>query len=239
MMLPVLFLILYMLPLLLTALLAVLLYRLIFRGRRWGMAISVALALAASCVQPVLDRIALWRDLDRYAADEIRPDRLILPPGRLLHLQEGNHAGVTCDAECPFDTLSFVTGSTELELRDAVDWPLNLWDMLPEADPAEPFPYRYAFVSVSTTSYAGMLGLTDLYRKPDWPDIGVSKGVHMLVEIPQDGVLDLTQAPVHFRRFNLQADLAMAPFWGIVSSSTIWPEVGTIFADLAAVTRPQ
>ncbi len=230
------FLIFYVLPLALTALVALVLYRLVFRRRRWGMAISVGLALALSSIPPVLDRVMLRRELARYAPDEIRPTRLTLAPGPLLHLQEANHAGVTCGAECAFDALPFVTESAVLDLRNhAAAGPLNLWDMLPAADRAQPFPYRYAFVSISTTSYAGMLGLIDHYRKPYWPEIGISKGAHMLVEIPESGVLDLARAPVHFRRFNLQADLAQAPFWGFAEHTAIFPEVGEIFADLAGV----
>lgn len=229
----ILFLVNYVLPLLLTAGLALLLYRLLRRRLRYAAPLSIGIALALSCAQPAYDWIMLRRDLARYAPDELRPETLQLAPGALLHLQEGNHRGVTCGPICAFSRLPFVTSSTTADLSlNSEDWPPDLWPLLPEADRSQPFPYRYAFISVSTFVYAKALGFDRDYRKPYWPLD--AKAVHMLVEIPPDGMLDLASATAHYRRFNMQVDMAEFPFWGIAVETVVRPEVPTIFAELAA-----
>lgn len=177
----ILFLVNYVLPLLLTAGLALLLYRLLRRRLRYAAPLSIGIALALSCAQPAYDWIMLRRDLARYAPDELRPETLQLAPGALLHLQEGNHRGVTCGPICAFSRLPFVTSSTTADLtRNSEDWSPDLWPLLPQADRSQPFPYRYAFISVSTFVYAKALGFDRDYRKPYWPSD--AKAVHMLVD---------------------------------------------------------
>lgn len=47
-------------------------------------------------------------------------------------------------------------------------------------------------------------------------------------------MLDLASATAHYRRFNMQVDMAEFPFWGIAVETVVRPEVPTIFAELAA-----
>ena len=231
----------YVLPLLITAALAWLLYRLVFRRRRWAILPSLVLALALSCIPALLDRMALSRDLAQYAADEIRPDRIALPPGPLLHLQESNHAGITCDWDCPFADLPFVTEITTDDLLrftdlqgDLLKAPIDLWRVSENPNRSQPYPYRYAFISVPTYWYATAIGVAD-YRKPYWPEDG--KGVHMLVELPPDGILDLRSATTHYRHFNIQTDLASYFFWGISGETVQDPPVSEMFQDIATASR--
>lgn len=231
------------LPPLITALLAWLLYRLVFRRRRWTILPSLFLALALSCVPALLDRSALNRDLARYAPDEITPDRIILPSGPLLHLQESNHAGITCDLDCPFSDLPFVSQVAIDDLRrltdeqgNPLDARLDLWSALDNPDRSQAFPFRYAFISAPVYWYATAIGVAD-YRKSYWPKDG--KGVHMLVELPPDGILDLTTAATHYLRFNIQTDLARYLFWGIGRQTEQQPSTSQIFQDLLAISQAE
>lgn len=239
----VIFLVQYVLPPLITAALAWLLYRLVFRRRRWAILPSLAIALLLSCIPALLDRTALSRDLAQYALDEIRPDRITLPPGPLLHLQESNHAGITCDLDCPFADLPFVTQVATDDLRrftdmqgDPLEAPLDLWSAVEHADRSRPFPYRYAFISAPTYWYAKAIGVAD-YRKPHWPRDG--KGAHMLIELPPDGMLDLQSATTQYRRFNIQRNRAYYFLWGIASETEQYPTVAEIFQDIANAARAE
>lgn len=234
----------------LTAVTTWLLYRFVFRRRLWSVVPSLAIALALSCIPAVIERLSIRSDLAGFAADEVRPGQLTLQPGSLLHVQDYNHAGLTChEQECPFAMLPFVTHAAEAEIDaitdpqgDPTGMPLDMWRLLEReipalADRSQPFPYRYAYISASVYWYATAIGAED-YRKPEWPENG--KGVHMLVELPADGLLDLTDdGSVHFRRFNLQDDLDDPLMWGIRSENVQTPTAEAIFQDLAQISAAE
>lgn len=232
----------YLLPLLLTGLLAWLVWRHGFRRRPRAIPLALGIAILLSCWPAAWDRLVIWRDLAALAQDEIRPERLALPPGPLLHLQNTNVAGVTCDTDCPFDTLPFASAVTTTDLQlvtslagDPASLPLDLWAALPDPDRSRPFPYRYVFISGPDYWYAEAMGATD-YRMPHWPES--SFGLHMLAEVPPDGLLDLAGETVLYRRFNIQEEQALWGFWGFASKTLQQPSPGMIFSDLRSRAHP-
>ncbi len=232
----------YGVPLIGTAILIVLIAKVVFRGAWWGWLLAAAGVIAASCVPWWLDRQELQREVAAFAPDEIIPDTLTLAPGALWHIEEGNHAGVTCSWECDFGDFPFVTkvdsGGVEYALQlGSSGQPIdrhNLWDGLYDVTraPGQDFPYQYAYIGLSIYRDYGVPQSGD-YRKPHWPASG--KGVHMLVVLPADGILDFATADVLYRRHNVQRDMAQPFFWGQATQTVQYPSTKMIFDDLHAV----
>ncbi|TRW95471.1 hypothetical protein FNJ84_15910 [Paracoccus sp. M683] len=233
----------YAVPLVLTAVLTLLIHRILSRrGWRWPILGATGIAVALSCLPALSDRVTMRRDLAALAPDSIRPDQLTLPPGRLLHLQNMNTAGITCREECPFAQLPFVSDVTVADIQRVTDpegyppsRPIDLWAALDNPDRNAPFPYSYAFISATSYWYAKGIGATD-YRLPHWPE--TTSGAHMLVSVPPDGQLDLAHATTHYRRLNLQLEQAEWGLWGFASRIRNIPSTGAIFDDLSTIAKP-
>lgn len=235
----------YLLSLLVTGLLTWGLYRLIARPLGWGGAAMLPIAgvvILCSNLPALIDRLDLRRDLAAYAPDEIRPASLSPPPGTLLHIRDGNHAGITCTTDCPFGTLPFVSSVTAVEEAPITGedgepdtLPINLWALIEEERGSGPFPYDYLFLSVPTYWYATAIGVPD-YRKPYWPEDG--KAAHLLIKAPADGMLDLITAETLYRRFSIQTDLDEYWSWGLKDTTDHAPTLNAIFQEIRSMTQP-
>ncbi|MEL6957907.1 MAG: hypothetical protein AAGL89_03005, partial [Pseudomonadota bacterium] len=232
----------YVVPLIGSLLLVWVLAVVVFRRRRWAWSASFICVAVASSVPWMMDRIALRQELAAYASDTIYPNRLRLEPGALWHIEEGNHAGVTCSWECDFTRLPFVTEVGEQDVGYALQLdtsgaPIdqhNLWDGLYdlEQQPGQAFPYQYAYIGLSQYRDFGVPQSGD-YRMPHWPETG--KGVHMLVRIPSDGMLNFETAEVLYRRYNVQREMALLLLWGVATETVQTPGTDAIFNDLVAI----
>ena len=209
----------------------------LLNGRRWwAWLLGVALAVGASCVSPVLQRMEDARVTEALAAQEIRPDRLALEPGSLIHLQDGNHAGITC-RPCDFAALPFVTHAETVSIHPVlID---NRGDLVarvnlnaPMVDRAERARFRYAFVSVPAFWYEGAPEAPPAwYPSPVPEDL---KGIHMLVALPPTGIVRPAEFAPLYLRINRQYDAERLFTWGLVTDTVQRPSTEEIFADLAA-----
>lgn len=220
----------------------------LLRGRRWRSLAAIAVVAAVAVTPTLLAKTQLERDLGKFASEEIRPDGLSLPPGALILIQPGNHAGLTCGFPC--DTLEPAPFVSELssDYGEYLVAPPNsdpigthdLWEGLRHAqglesiDRSVPFPYQYAFVS--TDAWRFPAAQTDgNYRMPHWPNN--AKGVHMLVSIPPNGILDFSQAQVHYRRFNIQEETKPFPFLGFATETVQTPTVNEIMQEVVSLSQ--
>lgn len=226
----------YAFLLLLTVVAAIVIWR-ILRSRMpyqsWLKPVALVAAVLLSCLLPALDHIAFWRDQQRLAEVEIRPDRLDLPPGALLHVEESNHAGVTCGYPCDFASLPFVTTTTTTNPSGYTETAdiLDLRDAISTSDQVE--PYRYAFISIAAYHYESLIGIS--WSESTLPED--VKGAHLLVELPANGLLDLKKARILYLRFNLQRDVSQYFFWGLIPRTENSPAVEDIFADLSRISH--
>jgi hypothetical protein len=229
-------------PLLLTAGLTAALALTVFAGMpaRWVLALGVAIAL--SCVPVAWKRHQLEKDVEALVQDEVWPANLVLEPGALLHLEPSNHAGLTCGRSCFDERAKFMTHVDTDEPARVFSWTSSeqlgvedLWDAIEAPDRSEPFPYKYLFLSTDAWRLSGP-GDDNSYRKPHWPKS--IQGVHMLVSIPETGVVDFDTAQVHYRRFNVQYEVPEYPYWGFVTKTQNKPYVDEIVSDLVAL-QPQ
>ncbi|HRM73328.1 MAG TPA: hypothetical protein PLI13_01275 [Paracoccus sp. (in: a-proteobacteria)] len=199
------------------------------------------MALAVLCVKPALDRLVFWYELGAFAADEIRPETLVLAPGALLWI-DGNYAGGACGWDCPLDELPFVTqieapNVFNPELDPGNPAILDLWQFLEAPDRTRPFGFRYAFISLGAFEYADAVGIPRT-RQETWPDYPM--GALVLVEVPESGLLDLRHAKTHFRRFTAQRDVgSYLMFGGLIDKTTNRPDVQDMVRDLVRVSRAE
>lgn len=227
--------------LLLSGFLTWLIHLFFFRGRRRGVVLALAATLALFCVKPTLDRLVFWHDLGAFAADEIRPKALVLPPGALLWI-DSNYAGGSCGWGCPLDELPFVTRLEAPNVFQPGLDPenpaiLDLRQFLDAPERTQPFGFRYAFISLGAFEYADAAGIPKS-RQEAWPDYPM--GVHMLVEVPENGLLDLRHGRVHFRRFAAQRDVgSYLMFGGLIDESVVMPDVQGMVRDLVRVSRAE
>lgn len=218
-----------------------LIHLIFFRGRRWGVLRAFAVTLALFCLKPALDRLVFWHELSAFAADEVRPERLVLPPGELLWI-EGNSAGAACGYRCPLDTLPFVAGITRPNIYDPQLDPespaiLDLRQFLEAPQRTHPFAYRYAFIALGAFEYADAVGIPKS-RQETWPDYPM--GVVMLVDVPESGILDLREARTHFRRFTAQRHAgSYLMFGGLMDEVIVRPDIQDMVRDLARASRTQ
>jgi len=240
-------------PLLLTVIVAVALRFALFRRKSWGWVAGFGIAVTASCGPSVTWQMKLRSDLAQLERDAVLPERLALEPGAVLHLNEENHAGITCGYRCPLKALPWVTGYAKGDARRAMAaaedgsdllaqadlWPIlaamgELDDTGPDGSDG-PFPYRYLFLSASvyaTQKVHDAVENSPDYWPADWPSN--AKGIHSLFEIPPSGVIDFRTATPLYRRFNIQDDVRPPFFWGAALDSTQTPTVNEIVADLNA-----
>ena len=218
------------------------LIRLFFlRGRRRGVLLAFGATLLLFCVKPALDRLVFWSELDAFAADEIQPESLVLPRGDLLRIDRG-YGGGACGVDCPLDELPFAARIEAPHIYDLALDPANpaifdLWQFLDAPDRTQPFAFRYAFISLPARMYANAVGISKT-RQEAWPDR--PQDVHMLVEVPQSGVLDLNRVETHFRRYTAQRDLgAFLIFGGLLEEPVVMPDVQGMVRDLAQVSRAE
>ncbi|QDC09524.1 hypothetical protein FHY55_09825 [Oceanicola sp. D3] len=209
----------------------------LLNGRHWwGWLAGLALALAASCVSPVLQRIEDARITARLTAAEPQPAQLALEPGALIHLHDGNHYGITC-RPCDFTALPFVTEAETVSLypmlidnRGELVERVNL--NAPTPDRATRGRFRYAFISVPQIWYEGAP-----FDPPTWYPAPVPaglKGVHMLVELPPTGIIRPAELQPLYLRVNRQYESEALFSWGFVTETVARPEPEDIFTDLAA-----
>ncbi|WP_374633255.1 hypothetical protein [Paracoccus sp. (in: a-proteobacteria)] len=227
--------------LLMVGVLTGLIWLIFLRGRRRGFILAFVAALAVFCLKPTLDRLVFWYELRAFAADEIRPRALVLPPGGLLWI-DGTFAGGACGWDCPLDKLAFVTGVTAVdvfrpqEIAQALATG-DLWQLLEAPDRSRPFAYRYAFISLGAFEYADAVGIPRS-RQETWPDHPM--GALVLVELPESGLLDLRQAKTHFRRFTAQRDVgSYLMLGGLFNEALNSPDIQTMVRDLVRVSRAQ
>ncbi|MBS8226642.1 hypothetical protein [Vannielia litorea] len=206
-------------------------------GRRgWAWAVGVVLAVAASCISPVLQRVESARITARLAASEPQADRLVLEPGALIHLQDGNHAGITC-WPCDFATLPFVTEAETVSLYPAlID---NRGELVARTNLNDPTPdratrgrFRYAFISLPPVWWEEAP-----FDPPAWYPAPVPedlKGVHMLVALPPTGIIRPAELTPLYLRINRQYEAETLFSWGFVTETVQSPSTEEIFADLAA-----
>lgn len=239
----VLFLIVFVVPLIVSGLLILFLAKTVFRDRPWRWPVATGLVLVASSVPWAVDQWELRQDLAAYASDTIFPDSLELEPGRLWHLETSNTAGLTCAYRCDFTELGFVTGADRQEVTYALQMGAtiptisqhDLWGGLEGVtrEAGARFPYQYAFISLPQYMDYGV-PQSGNYRNPRWPLSG--HGVHMLVRLPEDGMLDFGTADVVYRRYNVQREMAYPFLWGVASGTAQSPGVLEIFGDLRAIS---
>ncbi|MFY0632543.1 MAG: hypothetical protein JXQ91_01925 [Vannielia sp.] len=206
-------------------------------GRRWwGWLAGVALALAASCVSPVLQRIESARTNAALTAAEPQPARLVLEPGPLIHLEDHNHMGITC-RPCDFAALPFVTEAEAASIhpvlidhRGELTARANL--NAPTPDRAERGRFRYAFLSLPAFWWEGAP-----FEAPGWYPSPVPddlKGLHMLVELPPTGIIRPAELKPLYLRVNRQYEAERLFSWGFVTDTVARPSPEDILRDLAA-----
>lgn len=212
-----------------------------FRDHRWGTLLAIATTLALFCVKPVLDRLVFRVQLDAFAADEIRPETLTLPPGDLLWIQSRS-ASYICYRRCPLEDLAFVTrveipNAYELRRDPANPAILDLWQFFKAPDRTRPFGFRYAFIDLGAVEYANAVGIPEA-RQETWPRFPLS--AYILVEVPQSGLLDLQQARTHYRRFVAGRDAGtFLLLGGLFEEWTVMPDIGAEIDALVRVSRAE
>lgn len=217
---------------------AVLRYTL-FRGRNFGWVIAVLIVAMLAAVPTIRDQWRKSADLAAFAPDEVRPDRLTLEEGGLLQLQL-NAAGLTCGYHCPDLTQAgFVTEVKESDLVWVQDGRygeemgvLDLWRALDAPDRSQPFPYRHALIISWFYQLPGASAF-ESYRFPHWPES--AHGVVSLVSIPPDGILDMTKAAPHYRRFNIQDDWSQYPFLTFANDTDHSPHVEDMVREIISL----
>ncbi|MGB0900758.1 hypothetical protein [Halocynthiibacter sp.] len=233
----VMYLIAYVLPVIGTLCIAWLLWR--FWLKRYsfvGGLVALMVSFAASCVVPAFDQVKLRQSIATFAQDEVLPDQLSLPPGRLLVIEDSSGAGVQCGYPCPIKDLPFATELRQVFGTNALgalgDRPVgrhDLWHIIDTPDRTAPFPFDYAWVSLSAYNFHAIPD-DGSYKMPHWPD--TAKGVHMLLPIPDNGMLDFATAEVLYRRFNVQDDIGRFFLWGLTQKTVQSPTLNEIVQDL-------
>ncbi|SIN93197.1 hypothetical protein [Vannielia litorea] len=209
----------------------------LLNGRHWWAWLAgLALAVAASTVSPLLQRLESARITARLAAAEPQAATLALEPGALIHLHDGNHYGITC-RPCDFAALPFVTEAETASIHPLlIDESGVLLERTnlnaPTPDRATRGRFRYAFLSVPQVWYEGAP-----FDPPAWYPSPVPedlKGVHMLVALPPTGIIRPAELKPLYLRVNRQYEAQMLFSWGFVTQTVARPEPEEIFADLAA-----
>ncbi|MBY6153015.1 hypothetical protein KUV47_07325 [Vannielia litorea] len=209
----------------------------LLNGRHWWAWLAgLAIAAAASTVSPVLQRLESERITVALAAAEPQPESLALEPGALIHLHDGNHAGITC-RPCDFTALPFVTEAETVSLYPVlIDERGELVERTnlnaPTPDRATRARFRYAFMSIPQVWYEG----AD-FDPPAWYPVPVPedfKGVHMLVELPPTGIIRPAELQPLYLRVNRQYEAEALFSWGFVTDTVQRPTPEEILADLAA-----
>ena len=215
------------LPLILTALVAYLLRRFLFARFRWGWLAAIALGVALSSIKPALDLLSLQRDAQAAAADEIRPEKLALQPGRLIRLESANVAGVSCPFDCSaLNNLAFATAVDRYDLPELPEgrMTIDLAQLIEASGSHASSAYDYAFVSLP------------VFALPDVNQPEHVSALHALIPVPPSGILDLSQMQPLYLRYTLQKDIATFPLWGITIQTRIFPSVEDVIQDLATIS---
>ena len=76
---------------------------------------------------------------------------------------------------------------------------------------------------------------TGSYRMPHWPDN--AQGLHVLVSIPPDGMLDFATAEVHYRRFGIQDESKPFPFLGFATETIQIPSVEDVMQEVVSLSQ--
>lgn len=97
----------------------------------------------------------------------------------------------------------------------------------PRLDRAAPLPYDYLLLSMSVYR---MPGLPENGPPPDWPESAQS--VVILMQLSDDGRVDLATQDVLYKRFVHLHRVSRFPFWPRIKTNTSTPEVADVIAQL-------
>ncbi len=209
----------------------------LLNGRHWWAWLAgLALAVAASTVSPLVQRLEEAGITARLEASEPQAASHVLEPGALIHLQDDNHAGITC-RPCDFAALPFVTQAETVDIHPVLidergDLVARVNLNAPTPDRAERARFRYAFISLPAFWYQGAP-----YEPPAWYPSPVPedlKGIHMLVALPPTGIIRPAELEPLYLRVNRQFEAEKLFSWGFVTETVQRPAPEAIFADLAS-----
>ncbi|WP_368187805.1 hypothetical protein [Aestuariibius sp. HNIBRBA575] len=203
---------------------------------RGVLALGIVAVVAAI---PILkEQYELRRDLAVLEMWEMRPTQLSPLPGSLLTID--SYAG-GCRYVCPDLTeASFVTSVTHAKGGSMLEpsyEPItegDLWTVLDDPDRSQPFPYDYVLLMVPAFVLPEVIPYSD-YRVPGWPD-GVNTAV-VLVRAPVDGILDLRESDILYKRLELQRDMTQYPFWPYATDTRWTPSVVSLIEEIIALSH--